>query len=208
MAACKCSAHAWIGRSGRGVPQKNCALCAEAAKNKENTMTTWKNDPAHSRLGFVVRHLTITEITGRFAEFTVTAEIGKDDLSDAKFSMAAQTASVDTDVAARDEHLRSGDFFEAAVHPVMTFESSKVRLEGAGEGKISGLLNIRGVAREVTFNFRSSEVVINPMTKKPTRSFKVWGDIKRKDFGVGVNEPAAMVGEIVHVSADAECSPA
>ena len=184
------------------------ALCAEAAKNKENTMTTWKNDPAHSRLGFVVRHLTITEITGRFAEFTVTAEIGKDDLSDAKFSMAAQTASVDTDVAARDEHLRSPDFFEAAVHPVMTFESSKVRLEGAGEGKISGLLNIRGVAREVTFNFRSSEVVTNPMNKQPTRAFKVWGDIKRKDFGVGEGVPAAIVGEIVHVSADAECSPA
>ena len=171
-------------------------------------MTTWKNDPAHSRLGFVVRHLTITEITGRFAEFTVTAEIGKDDLSDAKFSMAAQTASVDTDVAARDEHLRSPDFFEAAVHPVMTFESSKVRLEGAGEGKISGTLTIRGVAKDVTFNFRSSEVVTNPMNKQPTRSFRVWGDIKRKDFGVGVNEPAAMVGETVHVSADAECSPA
>ena len=67
---------------------------------------------------------------------------------------------------------------------------------------------IRGVAKDVTFNFRSSEVVTNPMTKKPTRSFKVWGDIKRKDFGVGVNEPAAMVGETVHVSADAECSPA
>ena len=171
-------------------------------------MTTWKNDPAHSRLGFVVRHLTITEITGRFAEFTVTAEIGKDDLSDAKFSMAAQTASVDTNVAARDEHLRSGDFFEAALHPVITFESSKVRLEGAGEGKISGILNIRGVAKEVTFNFRSSEVVTNPMNKQPTRSFKVWGDIKRKDFGVGEGVPAAIVGETVHVSADAECSPA
>ena len=100
-------------------------------------MTTWKNDPAHSRLGFVVRHLTITEITGRFAEFTVTAEIGKDDLSDAKFSMAAQTASVDTDVAARDEHLRSPDFFEAAVHPVMTFESSKVGLRARARARLA-----------------------------------------------------------------------
>ena len=170
-------------------------------------MTTWKNDQAHSRLGFVIRHLTITEIAGRFAEFTVTAEIGKDDLSDAKFSMAAQMASIDTDVAARDEHLRSGDFFDVAVHPVLTFESSKVRLEAAGEGKISGTLTIRGVAKDVTFNFRSSEVVNNPMNEKPTRAFKVWGDIKRSDFGVGVGVPAIIVGETVHVSADVECSP-
>ena len=171
-------------------------------------MITWKNDPAHSRLGFVVKHITITDITGRFADFVVTAQIGKDDLSDAKFSMAAQVASVDTDVDARDEHLRSPDFFEADVHPVITFESRRVHLEVGGEGKISGALTIRGVTKEATFNFRATEVVTNPMNEKPTRAFKVWGDIKRSDFNVGKGVPSLIVGETVHVSADMECSPA
>lgn len=171
-------------------------------------MTTWNNDPAHSRLGFVVRHITITDVTGRFADFVVTAQIGKDDFSDAKFSMAAQVASIDTDVDARDEHLRSPDFFEAAVHPVITFESSRVHLEAGGEGKITGTLTIRGVAKEATFNFRASEVVTNPMNEKPTRAFKVWGDIKRSDFNVGKGVPSLIVGETVHVTADMECSPA
>ncbi|MDD4700768.1 MAG: YceI family protein [Desulfovibrio sp.] len=171
-------------------------------------MTTWNNDPAHSRLGFVVSHITITDVTGRFADFTATAQVGKDDLSDAKFRMAAQVASVDTDVDARDEHLRSPDFFEADVHPVMTFESSKVQLGAGGEGKISGTLTIRGVAKEVTFNLRASEVVTNPMNEAPTRSFKVWGDIKRSEFNVGKGVPALIVGETVHVTADMECSPA
>ena len=170
-------------------------------------MTTWKNDPAHSRLGFVVSHLTITDISGRFAEFTASAQIGKDDLSDAKFSMAARVASVDTDAPERDEHLRSPDFFAAETYPEITFESSQVHMEGKSEGKISGVLTLHGVSRDVTFSMRASEVVTNPMNNATTRSFKVWGSVKRKDFGVGASIPALIVGEEVHVMADVECSP-
>ncbi|GAB1255167.1 MULTISPECIES: YceI family protein [Desulfovibrio] len=170
-------------------------------------MTTWKSDPDHSRLGFVVRHITITDIAGRFAEFTASAQIGKDDLSDATFSMAARVASIDTDVAARDEHLRSADFFEAGTYPEITFASSHVRMDSKGEGKISGALTIHGVTKEVTFSIQASEVVTNPMNNAPTRAFKVWGSVKRSDFGLGTSIPALIVGEEVHVAADVECSP-
>lgn len=170
-------------------------------------MTTWKNDSDHSRLGFIVKHITITDISGRFAEFTASVLIGKDDLSDATFLMAARVASIDTDVAARDEHLRSADFFEAATHPEITFESSQVRVDDKGMGRISGALTIRDVTRDVTFNIQASEVVTNPMNKAPTRAFKIWGSIKRGDFGLGSSIPALIVGEEVHVAADVECSP-
>ncbi|CAK7011567.1 MAG: hypothetical protein DESF_00454 [Desulfovibrio sp.] len=171
-------------------------------------MTTWKSDPAHSRLGFVVRHITITDISGRFAEFTASVQIGKDDLSDAKFNMAARVAAIDTDVPARDEHLRSADFFEAETYPEITFASSHVQMDGKGEGKIRGALTLHGVTRDVTFSIHASEVVTNPMNNAPTRAFKVWGSIKRSEFGLGPSIPALIVGEEVHVTADVECSPA
>lgn len=70
-------------------------------------MSTWKNDPAHSRLGFVARHLAITDIYGRFADASLTVETTKPDLTDAVFTLTAQTADIDTRVPPRDEHLRS-----------------------------------------------------------------------------------------------------
>ena len=69
-------------------------------------MATWKNDPDHSHLGFVVRHLMITDINGRFADVAIDLETAKVDLSDAVFTMTVKAVSIDTHVHARDEHLR------------------------------------------------------------------------------------------------------
>jgi len=171
-------------------------------------MATWKNDPDHSHLGFVVRHLMITDINGRFADVVIDLETGNDDLSDAVFTMTAKAASIDTHVHARDEHLRSPDFFDVAQHPEVTFQSSAVHLGPDRTGTIKGVLEMRGTAREVTFNITASDRITNPINNKETQSFSITGELNRSDFGIGPNIPAAIVGDRVKVAANFEVSPA
>ena len=73
--------------------------------------------PQHSRLGFVVKHLMISEIDGRFSDFNATVTTAKPDYSDAKITLKAKVASINTDVEPRDAHLKSADFFDAEKYP-------------------------------------------------------------------------------------------
>ena len=100
-------------------------------------MATWKNDPDHSHLGFVVRHLMITDINGRFADVDIDVDVPGDNLGEAVFSMTAKAASIDTHVHARDEHLRSADFFDVAQHQELSFQSTGVRLGADKTGTIT-----------------------------------------------------------------------
>lgn len=170
-------------------------------------MASWKNDPDHSHLGFVVRHLMITDINGRFADVDIDLEVGKGDLSDAVFSMTAKAASIDTHVHARDEHLRTADFFDVARYPELTFQSTSVLLGADKTGTISGLLSMRGASREVTFNITASDRITNPINNKETQSFSITGELNRSDFGIGTNIPAVIVGDRVRVAANFEVSP-
>ena len=171
-------------------------------------MATWKNDPDHSHLGFVVRHLMITDINGRFADMGIDLEVGNSDLSDAVFSMTAKAASIDTHVHARDEHLRTADFFDVANHPALTFKSTAVRLGADKTGTITGILDMHGVTREMTFAITASDRVTNPINNKETQSFSITGELNRSDFGIGTKIPAVIVGDRVRVAANFEVSPA
>ncbi len=170
-------------------------------------MATWKNDPDHSHLGFVVRHLMITDINGRFADVAIDLETGAADLSDAAFSMTAKAVSIDTHVHARDEHLRSPDFFDVAQFPALTFQSTAVHWGPERTGTITGLLEIRGVSREATFKITASDRITNPINNKETQSFSITGELNRSDFGIGTNIPAAIVGDRVKVAANFEVTP-
>lgn len=170
-------------------------------------MATWKNDPDHSHLGFVVRHLMITDINGRFADVDIDVDVPGDNLGEAAFSMTAKAASIDTHVHARDEHLRSADFFDVAQHQELTFQSTEVRLGADKTGTITGILDMRGVSREVTFAITASDRITNPINNKETQSFSITGEVNRSDFGIGPNIPAAIVSDRVRVAANFEVSP-
>ena len=174
---------------------------------QEVVMATWKNDPDHSHMGFVVRHLMITDINGRFADVDIDVDVPGDNLGEAVFSMAAKAASIDTHVNARDEHLRSPDFFDVVEHPVLTFQSTEVRLGADKTGTISGILDMHGVSREVTFAIKASDRITNPINNKETQSFSITGEVNRSDFGIGPNIPAAIVSDRVWVAANFEVSP-
>lgn len=165
---------------------------------------TWTNDPAHSRLGFVIKHLTISEIAGRFSDFTATVATTKADYSDAKIILTAKVASIDTDIEARDNHLRTADFFDVAQYPTLTFKSTSIKKTGAKNGIIYGTLNLHGVTKAVKLNVRFFGMLISPMNKKQTAGFQVTADINRKDFNLGPKFPDAIVGENVHIVANVE----
>lgn len=173
-----------------------------------SAQTTWINDPAHSRLGFVVKHLTISEIDGRFADFSVKVVTSEEDYSDAQIEVVAQVGSIDTDVEARDNHLRSADFFDAEKYPVLTFKSTSLQLSSDNKGKLYGDLTFHGVTRPVVLDVHYFGSVVNSMNNAQTAGFKITGEIKRSDFNLGPNFSEAVISDKVKIIANAEFSPA
>src|SRR5215207_11491420 len=120
---------------------------------------TWAVDASHSTVGFSVKHLGIATVRGRFEEFEGTLEIGED-LSTARAYGTAQVNSINTDEAARDEHLRSADFFGAEANPELRFESTAVRSLDEDTFEIEGDLSMNGVTNQVTLtaDFQGTEI--------------------------------------------------
>ena len=156
--------------------------------------TTWKIDPTHAAVGFSVKHMMISTVKGKFSAFDgqgTTDESGK--LT--HVTMAIQTASIDTGVTDRDNHLRSPDFFDAANHPAMTFESTKIAHAGNGVS-IEGNLTIRGVTRPVTLTGEFSAPVKDPWGMQ-RGALEVTGKISRKEWGLEWNMALEAGGVIV-----------
>ena len=109
---------------------------------------TWNVDATHSRVGFSVKHLGIATVRGTFKEFEGTLEIG-DDLSKARAYGTAQVNSINTNEPARDEHLRSADFFGAESNPELRFESVEIRPLDEDIFEIEGDLTMNGVTNRV-----------------------------------------------------------
>ncbi len=172
-----------------------------------SAQTTWTNDPQHSRLGFIVKHLLISEIDGRFSDFSATVVTSKPDYSDAKITLTAKVASINTDVTPRDNHLRSADFFDAEKYPTLTFKSTKLVKLSAKKGYIYGNLTFHGITRPIRLSAVFFGKVINPMNKHTTAGFQVTGLVKRSDYNLGPKFPEAMISNEVRIVANVEFSP-
>jgi len=153
--------------------------------------TTWAIDNAHSEITFKVRHMMIASVTGKFETFTATAETEGDMLEGATLHFSAETASVNTHAADRDNHLRSADFFDSENYPNMTFTSISV-----SENSVTGILTIKGVSKEVNLKMENGGTGIDPWGN--TRiGFSVHGKINRKDFGLNWNAALEAGGVLV-----------
>lgn len=172
-----------------------------------NAQTTWTNDPMHSRLGFVVKHTMISEIDGRFADFNATVVTSKPDYTDAKITLTAKVASINTDVEARDNHLRSADFFDAEKYPTLTFKSTKLVKVNANKGIVYGNLTFHGVTKPIKLNVTFFGKIVSPMNKKTTAGFQVKGLLKRSDYNLGSKFPEAIISNDVKIIANVEFSP-
>lgn len=169
---------------------------------------TWVSDPAHSRLGFTISHLTISHITGNFKQFEIKVTSKKADYRDATVEVTAQVASINTDVEQRDTHLKSADFFDVQQYATLKFKSTSLTRIKGNSYKLVGNLTMHGITKPVTLYVVLNGTVINPMNKKQTTGFSIKGDLKRSDFNIGGKFPEAMIGDKVTLIASAELSPA
>src|ERR687889_174211 len=96
------------------------------SNKKKMSTTKWALDPTHSELGFKIKHLMISNVSGAFTKFNVQTETAAEDFSDAKVTATVEVDSINTNNSQRDEHLRNADFFEAETHPNLVFQSTKV----------------------------------------------------------------------------------
>ena len=122
---------------------------------------TWTIDPAHTRVGFVARHLVASKVRGSFESFAGTVEVA-DDLTESSIDVSIDTASVTTGSEDRDNHLRSGDFFDVENHPTMRFRSTGIRRLADDSYEIVGDLTIRDVTKPVTLDTTYLGIINDP----------------------------------------------
>jgi len=169
---------------------------------------TYTLDPAHTSIGFRVKHLMITNVKGAFEKFQGTLVLDEKDITKSKLSATIDIASINTNIGKRDDHLRSADFFDAAKYPTMTFESTKIEKAGADKLKVTGNLTIRGVTKPVVLNVEGLNQEIKSPQGVLKRGASATGTINRQDFGVSWNKKldagGVVVADEVHIIIDAQ----
>ncbi|MCA0237992.1 MAG: YceI family protein [Bacteroidetes bacterium] len=159
--------------------------------------TKWGIDPTHSEISFRVKHMMISTVTGWFESFEADAETENDDFTGAKINFSADTTSINTRNEMRDNHLRSGEFFDSENFPKMTFKASGFEKKGSGDQYVlSGDLTIRGVTKPVSLDVEFGGVATDPWGNLRA-GFEINGEINRKDFGLNWSAVTEAGGVVV-----------
>ena len=145
--------------------------------------TNWNVDKMHSEVGFKVKHMMITNVSGTFGEFDVNATTQGDDFSTANIGFSVNIDSINTGVADRDGHLKSDDFFNAEAYPQMTFKSTGITKKDDENFTISGDLTIRDITKKVDFDAEFGGIVVDPYGQTKA-GLTVSGKLKRSEFGL------------------------
>ena len=166
---------------------------------------TWTVDKAHSKVGFTVTHLLLSEVDGNFKTFDAKITSAKPDLSDAVMEMTADVNSIDTDNERRDGHLKGADWFDAAKYPTVTFKSTSFKKVDGKKYKATGDLTMHGVTKPVTLDVTLNGPVTqeSPRGKQEKAGLKATGTLNRLDFGVG-KAGGAVVSEEIAINVNGE----
>jgi polyisoprenoid-binding protein YceI len=170
----------------------------------------WTLDKGHSKFTFIAEHHGLSEVDGYFKKFDGKITATKDDLSDAVFEITIESASLNTDLSMRDNHLKGEDMFDVEKYPTITFKSTslkKRKVKGLKNQYImEGILTIKGIIKtvkmEVTMNGPMAHP--DPKNKTPQLGMKATTTIKRSDFGIGGKLATAMVGDLIMIRATGE----
>jgi polyisoprenoid-binding protein YceI len=165
---------------------------------------TWTLDKSHSKLGFAITHLMISNVEGSFKNFDAKITSSKDDFTDAVIELTADVNSINTENEQRDTHLKAPDYFDAAKYSTLSFKSKSLKKVADKKYKLSGDLTLHGVTKPVVLDVVSNGTAVHPYTKKTIGGFKVTGVIKRTDFGIAAETPAAMLSDEVTLTANTE----
>nr|WP_296067119.1 YceI family protein [uncultured Actinoplanes sp.] len=167
---------------------------------------TYEMDPAHKRVGFVVRHMMVAKVRGQFAEASATIVLGDDPLK-SSVSATINTASIHTGAVDRDNHLRSGDFFEVEKYPTMEFRSTGIKSHAGAEFVLDGELTIKGVTKPVELTVEFDGAGTNG-AGQPIFGFTATTEIDREDWGltwnVAIEGGGVMVSKKVKIEIEGE----
>ena len=142
--------------------------------------TTWTLDKNHTKIGFVVTHMAVSEVEGRFNDFEGSIVSKADDFNGAEVNFAAKAASIDTENEKRNSDLKSPNFFDVEKYPDITFKGTLVK--EAGKYKLKGDFTMRGVTKKVEFDVAYGGQIDTGRGRKA--GFKLTGKINRQDYGL------------------------
>ena len=167
---------------------------------------TWNVDPSHSRAGFSVKHLVISDVKGEFDKLSGKAQVDETDLSKSSVEVTIEAASISTRDEKRDAHLKSADFFDVAKFPTITFKSTKVEAGKDGALTVTGDLTMHGVTKPVTLEGALTKAITDPWGNS-RRGASFSGKLDRKAWGISwgkVTDVGAVVGDEVKLDIQAE----
>lgn len=167
-----------------------------AMTTQTSTKTKWNLDPTHSEIGFKVKHMMITNVTGTFQKFDVKVETEENDFSSARIEFTADVNSLSTGSSDRDNHLKSGDFFDAEAFPKLTFVSTGMERRDDDHFTLHGDLTIRDVTRPIALDVEFGGIGKDPWGNEKA-GFTVTGKINRGHYKLTWNAALETGGVLV-----------
>ena len=171
-------------------------------------MAKWTVDPDHSVAAFAVRHMMIAHVRGQFSRISGTIYFDPAQRNGASVDVTIDVASITTGIRKRDEHLLSGDFFDARQYPVITFKSSAVEFGDANRVRVAGDLTVHGITHAIAFEGEYFGPVRSPEGDETSIGFSATVVLRREDYGITWNVPmedgGVVVGSEVRISLDLE----
>ncbi len=167
----------------------------------------WDIDTAHSTIEFIAKHMMVTNVRGRFTTFSGDAHLDEEHPEQSRVDVTIDLASLTTGAEARDNHLRSADFFDVAEYPTATFHSTKVERRGEDHLLVTGNLTIRGITKPVTLDV-TVEGKFKDMQGKERYGFSASTSFSRKEFGlewnVALESGGWLVSDKITIAIDAQ----
>src|SRR5690625_3941011 len=175
------------------------------------TVATWKVDSSHTNVGFSVRHMMVSKVRGRFTEVEGTIDGDPKELENSKINFKIDTSTIHTNNEDRDNHLRSGDFFEVEKYPNITFSSTNIVKTDDSNYNITGDITIKDVTKQTTFTAEYLGAGKNPWGVEVV-AFEVTGKVSREEFGLTWNQTletgGVLVGDDIKINIELQANPA
>jgi polyisoprenoid-binding protein YceI len=173
---------------------------------ENTTKEKWVIDPNHSEISFKIKHLMISNVKGQFKTFEASIYTTGDDFMSAEIDCWIDAASVDTNNADRDTHIRGADFFDVTNHPQISFVSNTVEnVDKDGSYELWGELTIKGITKKIKLDVEFGGVIKDPWGNEKA-GFTINGSVNRKDWGLNWNAAletgGILVGEEVKISCE------
>jgi polyisoprenoid-binding protein YceI len=189
---------------------KTIELTREVDGHSVPAAGSWSVDQAHSTVEFVARHLMVTKVRGRFADYDASIKIAERP-EDSSVGVTIQAASIATGDPGRDGHLVSADFLDVENYPTIDFVSKTVQATSASTWDVEGDLTVHGVTKPVTLNVEFGGVATDPWGNTKA-FFSAATEIDREEFGLAFNAPLAgggvLIGKQVKIELEIQATPA